>query len=202
MLITNIDDLCAYREAADSWQLEHDLYKYTECGAWITLTNDTVSVGSIVEGSEAEFSKTFEYPFESEAFDSWIEELEALVDEAWHEANDPPMYSNPNDVDGAAEMVYCSPDGRCVHDDEHGDFVDYIEFDDFSEYVDDSGETDVLSYWAEICPSCLRKYRSMLGNGRIDEGSAQGICSVKGCQNEADSYLDFSSSEVFFQPAN
>lgn len=88
MLIANLDELCEYRGAKDSWELEHDLYKYTDCGAWITLTNDTVSVGSIVEGSDAEFSKDFNYPFDSDDFDNWIDELERLTDEAWREAND------------------------------------------------------------------------------------------------------------------
>ena len=87
MLITNLDDLCEYRGAKDSWELEHDLYKYTDCGAWITLTNDVVTIGSIVEGSGAEFSRSFAYPFDSDDLDDWIDELEALVDGAWCEAN-------------------------------------------------------------------------------------------------------------------
>ena len=88
MTIKNINDLCEYRGATDTHELERDMYKYTDCGAWITWDDRKVSVGSIVEGSEAEFSESFFFPFDSNDFDNWVEELERLTDEAWHEAND------------------------------------------------------------------------------------------------------------------
>ena len=88
MIINNINDILAYRGAKDVNQLERDMYKYTACGAWIFCDDEGVTVGSIVEGSDAEFSNSFFYPFSSDDFDSWIDELEMLVDEAWHEAND------------------------------------------------------------------------------------------------------------------
>ena len=86
MKIRNIEDLASYLGTkVDS--LEHDVYKYTACGAWIRWDSETVTVGSIVEGSDAEFSKTLAFPFESEAYEAWISELETLTDEAWTEAN-------------------------------------------------------------------------------------------------------------------
>ena len=47
-----------------------------------------MTIGSIVEGSDAEFSRTFDFPCTTDEVDDWLEELERLTDEAWHEAND------------------------------------------------------------------------------------------------------------------
>lgn len=87
MKITSLEELCEYRGVKDSRELNRDLYKYTDCGAGIVFAEDHVTVGSIVEGSDAEFYRDFKYPFEAEDFDNWIDELEGLCDEAWHEAN-------------------------------------------------------------------------------------------------------------------
>ncbi|MBO5967285.1 MAG: hypothetical protein J6S14_02170 [Clostridia bacterium] len=87
MVINNIHDLAIHFGTSVN-RLERDIYKYTDCGAWITYDSGSVTVGSIVEGSDAEFSHDFVFPFSSESFDCWLDELEALTDEAWHEAND------------------------------------------------------------------------------------------------------------------
>lgn len=87
MVINNIHDLAKHFGSTDK-SLERDIYKYTDCGAWITHSTDSVTVGSIVEGSNAEFAKAFSFPFSSDLFDEWLDELETLTDEAWHEAND------------------------------------------------------------------------------------------------------------------
>ena len=52
------------------------------------LTYKGVTIGSIVEGSNAEFSKTFTFPTTTEEVDAWLEELENLTDEAFREANE------------------------------------------------------------------------------------------------------------------
>ncbi len=45
--------------------------------------------------------------------------------------------------------------------------------------------------WAEICASCYEKY---FKNYEISDNSlAEITCSVKGCQNEAEIYIDFVS---------
>lgn len=106
-----------------------------------------------------------------------------MVDAVFEDTSELQVYCD--ELDGSENMVFASADGKVV-------------FDDYAEYVDDSSDEREVCYWAEICKECLAKYRKVLGNGRIDEGSAQGICSVKGCENEADSYVDFGSSEVFF----
>ena len=87
MTINNIDDLCSYLSTNIN-RLERDIYKYTDCGAWIKWDDESVTVGSIVEGSDAEFDRRFTYPFSSDDYENWIVELEDLTDEAWHEAND------------------------------------------------------------------------------------------------------------------
>ena len=87
MTIKRIDDI-AYIFGTTVKRLKHDVYKETNCGAWIEWDDETVTIGSIVEGSDAEFQKTFRFPFKSIELDDWFEELENLTDEAWHEAND------------------------------------------------------------------------------------------------------------------
>ena len=63
------------------------MYKYTNCGAWIRWNDDYMEIGSIVEGSDAEFSRTFKFPCIAKDVDNWLEELERLTDEAWQKAN-------------------------------------------------------------------------------------------------------------------
>ena len=86
MVINNIHDL-AKHFGSTTKSLERDIYKYTDCGAWINWDDSSVTIGSIVEGSEAEFSESFLFPVESDELDAWITELEQLCDEAWREAN-------------------------------------------------------------------------------------------------------------------
>ena len=89
MVINNICDLAAHFGTSVD-RLERDFYKYTECGAWIRWDTSSVSFGTIVEGSDAEFSDCLLFPFSSEYFDSCLEEIENQADIAWHEANDDP----------------------------------------------------------------------------------------------------------------
>ena len=88
MIINSIDDIVKVKGLEKAEQLDHYVYKYTDCGAWITWDENSVTIGSIVEGSDAEFSESFTFPVDSDTLDAWINELEALCDEAWHEAND------------------------------------------------------------------------------------------------------------------
>ena len=87
MIIHNINEAAAAHGTTPD-HLNHYAYKYTDCGAWISWDEKTVTIGSIVEGSDAEFSRTFTFPFNSELADAWINDLEELCDQAWHEAND------------------------------------------------------------------------------------------------------------------
>ena len=64
----------------------------------------------------------------------------------------------------------------------------------FDDYVDNT--LDYKSYWAEMCSHCHNKYRGILGHRCSEKGEAVGTCSVKGCEREADYYVDFSMNEV------
>lgn len=88
MIINSIEDIVKEKGLERADQLEHYVYKYTDCGAWITWDDNSVTIGSIVEGSDAEFGRSFLFPVDSDSLDAWINELEVLCDEAWHEAND------------------------------------------------------------------------------------------------------------------
>lgn len=87
MIINNIHDLAVHFDTTVD-ELESDIYDYTDCGAWITWDDNSVTIGSIVEGSDAEFAESFQFPVDSDELDAWVAELERLCDDAWHEAND------------------------------------------------------------------------------------------------------------------
>ena len=67
-----------------------------------------------------------------------------------------------------------------------------ILFDDFVEEYDEEFKKD-RPYWAEMCPHCHRKYRKILA-GHFDVGG-QATCSVAGCTNEANYYVDFYATD-------
>ena len=86
MVIHNIEEF-ASEFGSDVKSLKRDMYKYTDCGAWIEWDDKRMTIGSIVEGSDAEFDRTFEFPAYLSEINDWMEELERLTDEAWQEAN-------------------------------------------------------------------------------------------------------------------
>ena len=86
MTIHSIEEF-ASEFGSDVKSLKRDMYKYTDCGAWIEWDDKQMKIGSIVEGSDAEFDQTFVFPFEMSEVDIWMEDLEILTDEAWQEAN-------------------------------------------------------------------------------------------------------------------
>ena len=88
MLINNIADIVKGKGLETADQLYRHVYKYTDCGAWISWDDISVTIGSIVEGSDAEFSRRFLFPVDSDELDAWVTELEQLCEDAWHEAND------------------------------------------------------------------------------------------------------------------
>ena len=79
-------------------------------------------------------------------------------------------------------MIYTSKRGRKVI---------------FDDYEDNTKEFN--SYWVEMCPHCHRKYTKILKGKFDDGGTACGICSVKGCENDAEYYADFNMDEVTFE---
>lgn len=64
-----------------------------------------------------------------------------------------------------------------------------IVFDDFT----DERNEDYGGVWAGMCSACAEKYRGILveeNANRLDP-CGSGCCSVEGCGNEADYYVDF-----------
>lgn len=71
-------------------EIKEEIYDATDCGAWFTFNEEdnSVQVGSIVEGSDAEFSMPpITFPFNTRQIVQSIEHLENLVEDAWNEAN-------------------------------------------------------------------------------------------------------------------
>lgn len=66
-----------------------------------------------------------------------------------------------------------------------------IIFDDYCNEIDEQGIC-----WVHMCKHCHNKYRSILGNRVSESASDSAICSVKGCNNKADYYVDFDGVEV------
>ena len=66
-----------------------------------------------------------------------------------------------------------------------------IVFDDWNDEVEEYG-----TYWGGMCQECFNKFKNILGD-IVSDGS--GCCSVKGCENEADYYVDFLKDEVTFE---
>ena len=70
-----------------------------------------------------------------------------------------------------------------------GDNGQRILFDDFT----DERDTDYCGVWVGMCRSCAEKYHDALVNDNCDhlDECGSGMCSVLGCNNEADFYADF-----------
>ena len=55
--------------------------------------------------------------------------------------------------------------------------------------LDDFVTNEDGSCWAYMCKECAEKYE--ISEKYLDNGCGGGICSVQGCENEADYYIDF-----------
>lgn len=85
------------------------------------------------------------------------------------------------------KMIYTSPRGK------------EVVFDDFCKEKSDNSLHSEESVWCEMCSHCHNRFKNIL-KGRFDEkGTAQGTCSVEGCNNEADYYVDFQTTECSFE---
>jgi hypothetical protein len=89
-------------------RLPKAVYKGTGCGAWISGRREgeewdhddnwwgkvepgaplaQLMIGSIVEGSDLSFDKTFDLPVEEGVLSEWMDELESLTSAEWERAN-------------------------------------------------------------------------------------------------------------------
>lgn len=94
MLIRNITDLADYvgvnavgTHAEVEQRLQRAIYKGTDCGAWIRCWETEVVIGTIVEGSDAEFTESMTYPFDSNDYDWKLDFLEEQAEYEWNRCN-------------------------------------------------------------------------------------------------------------------
>lgn len=75
------------------------------------------------------------------------------------------------------KLIYKGKDGRTIM------------FDDFC----DERDQDYCGVWVGMCKECAQKYHSILVTDDCDrlDPCGSGSCSVDGCGNEADYYVDF-----------
>lgn len=97
-LVETIADLYGCDPTPES--IDRSVYKNTDCGAWCQFDEYGILVGSIVEGSDAEFSERVDVTGLEELsekkskrelirrFRATLKEIEELASEAWREANE------------------------------------------------------------------------------------------------------------------
>ena len=118
-IIHNRNELCEKifeePESATDERLSRLLYKSTACGASLTTGENEVCVNTIVEGSDAEFNRTLNYPFSTEEWDNAISEIESLAEEACKEANegndDLVFDTNGFEICVGDTVIWTDPDG-------------------------------------------------------------------------------------------
>lgn len=87
-LIYSYADLLRYFDATDLETAKRTLYKQTSCGAWLSVEGDRVTLGCIVEGSDAEVrAEPLSYPFTQSDLEHTIAWVDDRADELWQEAN-------------------------------------------------------------------------------------------------------------------
>lgn len=87
-MINNHEELAAHVGAEDACEgtVARRVYMDTSCGATVTLHDGYVLVGTIVEGSDAEFTNDrLVYPFTEEAWAEAIQACEDFADAHWGE---------------------------------------------------------------------------------------------------------------------
>jgi len=64
------------------------IFRSTSCGAWIKFNEDGVSMGSIVEGTDATTPiQTLTYPFPEKAFWDALNQVEYDAEDIWHDTH-------------------------------------------------------------------------------------------------------------------
>lgn len=85
MIYTNESDLL---DGCTRSVFERHLYRDTDCGAWVKFDAIGITLGSIVEGSDAEvWPVVLRYPFTADDYDAAISAIEDQADELWTAAN-------------------------------------------------------------------------------------------------------------------
>jgi hypothetical protein len=87
-LICNCADLLRYFDATDLETAKRTLYKQTSCGAWLKVEGDNVTLGCIIEGSDAEVkADALAFPFSVSDLEHTMAWVDDRADELWVEAN-------------------------------------------------------------------------------------------------------------------
>jgi hypothetical protein len=101
-LIETIAKSCGFKGtepdlAKPNHGIDRAVYKGTSCGAWVRFDSEGVMVGTIVEGSDAEFSERIDLTgidiseegetILLERFWDAVQQCEDFADEAWAERN-------------------------------------------------------------------------------------------------------------------
>jgi len=89
MMIRKIEDLFRVFGVEGMAVLKKEIFKTTECGAWIREVDGGVVIGSIVEGSDAEVGPvTLPYPFPVEDFWEKLQDVDNEACRLWEEVNE------------------------------------------------------------------------------------------------------------------
>lgn len=86
MIVNNVKEFIAARDCGEETMAEvsRNVYKYTDCGAWITFWDDCIDIGSIVEGCDyGTDTYTLTYPFEIKEFWDALKAVEDEADSIW-----------------------------------------------------------------------------------------------------------------------
>ena len=103
-MIENQRDLLEHLCAEDIEQAKRNVYKYTDCGAWIEFNEDGILIGSIVEGCDfgtADYH--LNYPFTEKRYSNCIEAIEKEASLVWDWANE------VDDTGTTAQEQGCDP---------------------------------------------------------------------------------------------
>ncbi len=78
------EELLSYQKG----MIKRDVYKYTNCGAWINFTNTGIELGSIVEGVDwGTNMHTLEYPFTKKQYWDTLQSIEDQANEIWQDTH-------------------------------------------------------------------------------------------------------------------
>lgn len=70
----------------------------------------------------------------------------------------------------------------------------------FDEWTDERGwkRDEGCDFWVYMCEECRRKYAHLLGGRVSPEDGNSDWCSVSGCGNSGNYYVDFAEGEVTY----
>ncbi len=98
-VIRPIFELLAYDIGGNPERWEKAIYRGTECGANFSIVDiRTLSISSIVEGSEAEFYTAIRWPFTRKEFWNVVDSINNQACKAWELANNTSEVLTPDEL--------------------------------------------------------------------------------------------------------